>query len=163
MLAGDGSGGGLAFSVLQRGAQRQARRCRRLRGDVALGGPVAVGLVGACRTRRATASLNWDLLFVSARHYLKKTNPCDPYASPAFASFKDFPPIMVHAGSLEMLRDDASRLGDRAADAGVPVSVEIYDGMQHVFQASDVPEAKVSLQRLGQFIRTRTAARQNAA
>ena len=67
---------------------------------------------------------------------------------------------MVHAGSLEMLRDDASRLGDRAADAGVPVSVEIYDGMQHVFQANRyVPEAKVSLQRLGQFIRPRTAPR----
>ena len=35
-------------------------------------------------------------------------NPSDPYASPAFASFKDFPPIMVHAGSREILRDDAS-------------------------------------------------------
>jgi acetyl esterase/lipase len=100
---------------------------------------------------------SWELLFVSARHYLKRANPSDPYASPVFASFKDFPPIMVHAGSLEVLRDDASRLGDRAADAGVHVSVEIYDGMQHVFQANPyVPEAKVSLQRLGQFIRTRT-------
>jgi acetyl esterase/lipase len=112
---------------------------------------------------KSDVTLSWDLLFVSARHYLKRTNPCDAYASPAFASFKDFPPIMVHAGSFEMLRDDASRLGDRAADAGVPVSVEIYDSMQHLFQASDVPEAKVSLQRLGHFVRSRTAARQNAA
>ena len=41
--------------------------------------------------------------------------------------------------------------------AGVPVSVEMYDGMQHVFQASPyVPEARVSLNRLGQFIRART-------
>lgn len=70
---------------------------------------------------------------------------------------------MVHAGSAEILRDDASRLGDRAADAAIPVSIEIYDGMQHLFQARDVPEAKVSLQRLGQFVRTRTAARKNAA
>lgn len=99
---------------------------------------------------------SWELLFVSARHYLKRANPSDPYASPVFANFKDFPPIMVHAGSLEMLKDDASRLGDRAADAGVPVSVEIYDGMQHVFQANPVPEARISLQRLGQFIRART-------
>lgn len=98
-------------------------------------------------------------MFVSARHYLKKTNPSDPYASPIFASFKDFPPIMVHAGSAEILRDDASRLGDRAAEAGTPVSVEIYDGMQHVFQANPyVPEARVSLARLGQFIRNRTQA-----
>jgi acetyl esterase/lipase len=54
------------------------------------------------------------------------------------------------------LRDDASRIGDRAAEAGVPVSVEIYDGMQHLFQANPyVPEAKVSLTRFGQFIRQR--------
>ena len=92
------------------------------------------------------AALSWELLFVSARHYLKKQSPTDPYASPIFAQFRDFPPIMVHAGSNEILRDDASRIGDRAAEAGVPVSVEIYDGMQHVFQASAyVPEARVSL------------------
>jgi acetyl esterase/lipase len=63
---------------------------------------------------------------------------------------------MVHAGSAEILKDDASRIGDRAAEANVPVSVEIYDGMQHLFQANpEVQEAKVSLQRLGQFIRQR--------
>jgi hypothetical protein len=28
--------------------------------------------------------------------------------------------------------------------------------MQHVFQANPVPEARISLQRLGQFIRSRT-------
>ena len=100
-----------------------------------------------------------ELLFVLARHYLKKTSPSDPYASPVFASFKDFPPIMVHAGSYEILKDDASRIGDRAGDAGTSVSVEIYDGMQHVFQANPyVPEARVSLQRLGQFVRARTPA-----
>jgi acetyl esterase/lipase len=93
---------------------------------------------------------------MSARHYLKKQSPTDPYASPVYAPFRDFPPIMVHAGSQEILRDDASRIGDRAAEANVPVSVEIYDGMQHLFQASAyVPEAKVSLNRLGQFIRQR--------
>jgi epsilon-lactone hydrolase len=158
VLAGNGSGGGLALSVLL--AIREAglpmpAACAAMSpwADLSLGGWSVMQ-----NTRNDTA-LTWELLFVSARHYLKSTNPCDKYASPVFSSFKDFPPIMVHAGSLEMLRDDASRIGDRAADAGVPVSVEIYDGMQHVFQAnSHVPEARVSLQRLGQFIRSRTPA-----
>jgi acetyl esterase/lipase len=101
--------------------------------------------------------LSWDLLFVSARNYLNGANPADPYASPVFGSMRDFPPIMVHAGSREILRDDASRLGELAAAANVPVSVEVYDGMQHMFQASgSSSEAKVSLNRLGQFIRART-------
>jgi acetyl esterase/lipase len=58
------------------------------------------------------------------------------------------------------LRDDASRLGELAATANVPVSVEIYDGMPHLFQSSpSASEAKVSLTRLGQFIRARTVER----
>ena len=163
ILAGDGSGGGLAFAVLH--AARNANLPMPA-GCVAMSPWADLSLSGWSVLQNAKTDnvLNWELLFVSARHYLKKTNPSDPYASPAFASFKDFPPIMVHAGSLEMLRDDASRIGDRAADAGVPVSVEIYDGMQHLFQANrHVPEAKVSLARLGQFIRTRTNVQANAA
>ncbi|MEJ0028490.1 MAG: alpha/beta hydrolase [Rhizomicrobium sp.] len=163
ILAGDGSGGGLAFAVLH--AARNANLPMPA-GCVAMSPWADLSLSGWSVLQNAKSDnvLNWELLFVSARHYLKKTNPSDPYASPAFANFKDFPPVMVHSGSLEMLRDDASRIGDRAADAGVPVSVEIYDGMQHLFQASrHVPEAKVSLQRLGQFIRSRTSVQANAA
>jgi acetyl esterase/lipase len=163
VLAGDGSGGGLAFAVLH--AARNANL--PMPAACAVMSPWAdLSLSGwsILQNARNDNALNWELLFVSARHYLKKTNPSDPYASPVFASFKDFPPLMVHAGSQEMLRDDASRIGDRAADANVPVSVEIYDGMQHLFQANrHVPEAKVSLQRLGQFIRARTGMQQNAA
>jgi len=67
----------------------------------------------------------------------------------------------VHAGAAEILRDDASKLGDRAADAATAVSVEIYDGMGHLFQADTRSnEARVSLARLGQFIRSKAAARQ---
>ncbi len=160
VLAGNGSGGGLAFAVLL--AIRNAGLAMPA-GCLAMSPWADMTLSGwsVMQNGRTDTALSWELLFVSARHYLKKAPPADPYASPVFANFKDFPPIMVHAGSLEMLRDDASRLGDRAAEAGVPVSVEIYDGMQHVFQAnSHVPEARVSLQRLGQFVRQRTAARE---
>jgi len=157
VLAGNGSGGGLAFSVLL--AIRNAGLPMPA-GCLAMSPWADLTLSGwsVMQNVRNDTALSWELLFVSARHYLKKSPASDPYASPIFAGFKDFPPIMVHAGSLEMLRDDASRIGDRAAEAGVPVSVEIYDGMQHVFQAnSHVPEARVSLQRLGQFVRQKTS------
>lgn len=156
VVAGDGSGGGLAFAVML--AARNAglampAACVALSpwADLSLSGWSVLSNAGQ------DTALNWELLFLSARHYLRKANPCDPYASPAYASFRDFPPVMVHAGSVEILKDDASRLGDRAAEAGTQVSVEIYDGMQHIFQANPyVPEGRVSLQRLGQFVRTRT-------
>ncbi len=156
VLAGDGAGGGLVFGCLlaiRNAGLPMPAAC------AALSPWVDLSLSGWSTLRNAKndATLSWELLFVSARHYLKKISPADPYASPVFAGFHDFPPIMVHAGSLEILRDDASRIGERAAEAGVPVSVEIYDGMQHIFQASPyVPEARVSLNRIGQFIRART-------
>jgi acetyl esterase/lipase len=163
VFAGDGSGGGLAFAVLH--AARNANL--PMPAACAVMSPWAdLSLSGwsVLQNAKSDNALSWELLFLSARHYLKKNNPCDPYASPVFASFKDFPPLMVHAGSQEMLRDDSSRIGDRAADANIPVSVEIYDGMQHLFQANrHVPEAKVSLQRLGQFIRARASVQQTAA
>lgn len=158
VLAGDDAGGGLAFACLL--AIRNAG-LPMPSGCVAMSPWADLSLSGWSMLTNAKndAALSWELLFLSARHYLKKQSPADPYASPVYASFRDFPPIMVHAGSLEILKDDASRIGDKAAEAGVPVSVEIYDGMQHVFQASAyVPEARVSLQRLGQFIRSRAGA-----
>ncbi len=158
VLAGDGAGGGLAFS------------CALAIRNAGLAMPAAIAAMSPwadlslsgwsmLENARSDVALNWELLFVSARHYLKRQSPADPYASPVYASFHDFPPVMVHAGSAEILRDDASRIGDRAAEAGIPVSVEIYDGMQHVFQASPyVPEARISLGRLGAFIKAKTQA-----
>lgn len=156
VLAGCGSGGGLALSVLL--AIRNAGL--PMPAAAAVMSPwTDLSLSGWSMLKNAhhDSVLSWDMLFVAARTYLKQAAPSDPYASPVYAGFKGLPPLMVHAGSQEILRDDASRLGDKAAGAGVPVSVEIYDGMQHLFQANPyVPEAKVSLQRLGQFIRSRT-------
>jgi acetyl esterase/lipase len=158
ILAGDGSGGGLAFAV-----------CLAIRNA---GLPMPAGIVAMSpwadlslsgwsllQNQKSDSALQWEILFQCARHYLRKANPCDAYASPAFANLKEFPPIMVHAGALEILRDDASKLGDRVADAATPVSVEIYDGMGHLFQADGRGnEAKVSMARLGQFIRTKAGA-----
>ena len=158
ILAGDEAGGGLAFSVAL--AIRNAGLAMP-GGILALSPWADLSLSGLSmlQNRKFDRLLDWETLFVSARHYLRKSNPCDAYASPTYATFAGFPPIMVHAGSSEILRDDASKLGDRAAAANVPVSVEIYDGMGHLFQCDGTrSEAKVSLSRLAQFIRAKSAA-----
>jgi acetyl esterase/lipase len=158
VLAGDGAGGGLAFAVALavRNAGLPLPAC------IAAMSPWAdLSLSGwsLLQNQQQDSALSWEILFQCARHYLRKSMPLEAYASPALADFKDFPPIMVHAGALEVLRDDASKLGDRAAEAGIPVSVEIYDGMGHLFQADPrAREAKVSLSRLGQFIRAKARA-----
>jgi monoterpene epsilon-lactone hydrolase len=158
ILAGDEAGGGLTFAVAL--AVRNAG-LDMPGGLVALSPWADLSLSGLSmlNNRKSDPALNWETLFLCARHYLRKSNPCDGYASPAYASLTGFPPVMVHAGSSEILRDDASKLGDRAAEANVAVSVEIYDGMGHLFQTdASRSEAKVSLSRLAQFIRVRSSA-----
>jgi epsilon-lactone hydrolase len=153
-LAGNGAGGGLAFSTAM--AIRNAKMAMPA-AVVAMSPWADLTLSGwsVMLNARRDQVLSWDLLFMSARHYLKNANPADPYSSPVFGNMRGFPPIMVHAGSLEILRDDAGRLGELAAAAHVPVSIEVYDGMPHLFQATGLKEATVSLGRLGQFIRAR--------
>jgi monoterpene epsilon-lactone hydrolase len=158
ILAGDEAGGGLAFAVAL--AVRNAG-LELPGGLVALSPWADLSLSGLSmlNNRKLDPALDWETLFLSARRYLRKSNPCDAYASPAYAAFTAFPPVMVHAGANEILRDDASKLGDRAAEANVPVSVEIYDGMGHLFQMDGGRnEAKVSLSRLAQFIRAKSSA-----
>lgn len=156
VLAGDGSGGGLAFATLlaiRNGGFPMPAACMAMSpwADLTLTG------WSILENARKDALINWELLFLSARHYVQKGNPADMYASPIFGNFRDLPPIMVHAGSQEILRDDASKLGELADSADIPVSVEIYDGMQHLFQAyGESSAAEVSLSRMGQFVRART-------
>jgi epsilon-lactone hydrolase len=158
ILAGDEAGGGLAFAVAL--AVRNAGL--ELPGGIVALSPwadLSLSGVSMLNNRKADTALDWELLFLCARQYLRKSNPCDAYASPAYAALTSFPPVMVHAGANEILRDDASKLGDRAAEANVAVSVEIYDGMGHMFQTdAGRNEAKVSLSRLAQFIRARSSA-----
>jgi acetyl esterase/lipase len=158
ILAGDEAGGGLAFAVTL--AVRNAG-LEMPGGVVALSPWADLSLSGLSmlNNRKSDTVLDWETLFLCARHYLRKSNPCDAYASPAYAALTGFPPVMVHAGANEILRDDASKLGDRAAEANVAVSVEIYDGMGHLFQTDGGRnEAKVSLSRLAQFIRAKSSA-----
>ena len=157
VLVGDEAGGGLAFAVAL--AVRNAGL--EMPGGIAALSPwadLSLSGLSVLANRKADTVLDWEMLFLAARNYLRKSNPCDAYASPAYASLAGFPPVMVHAGANEILRDDASKLGDRAADAQVPVSVEIYDSMGHLFQMEQGRnEAKVSLSRLAQFVRARSA------
>jgi acetyl esterase/lipase len=156
ILIGDEAGGGLAFAVAL--AIRNAG-LEMPGGVVGLSPWADLSLSGMSllANRKADGVLDWDTLFIAARNYLRKSNPCDAYASPAWSSFKSFPPVMVHAGANEILRDDASKIGDRCAEAQVAVSVEIYDGMGHLFQMEPARnEAKVSLSRLAQFVRAKS-------
>ena len=55
-----------------------------------------------------------------------------------------------------LLKDDALRTAKLAEDAGVDVSIEVWDNMFHVFQSLPMSQSEASIARLGSFIRSRT-------
>ncbi len=80
----------------------------------------------------------------------------DPYISPLFGDATGLPPLLIHVGEIETLRDDAVRFATLAAAAGVDCTVKVFPEMVHVFQvfAGIVPEADAALDEIAEFLRT---------
>ena len=70
-----------------------------------------------------------------ARLYANKESLKNPYISPVYADLHNLPPILIQAGGIEVLLDESILLAERAKEAGVDVTIEIYGGMTHVFQS----------------------------
>ena len=64
------------------------------------------------------------------------------------------PPLIIQAGTHEVLLDDAIRLARQAATADVQVTLDITPGVPHVFQAyyPILDEAAAALDRAGQLL-----------
>ncbi|PLS07175.1 alpha/beta hydrolase [Neobacillus cucumis] len=91
----------------------------------------------------------------AARIYAGTESLDHPLISPVFADLSGLPPLMIQAGNHEILQSDALSLAAKAKDAGVDVSLKVWDGMWHVWQISGdiLPEAKKATREIGQFIR----------
>jgi acetyl esterase/lipase len=89
------------------------------------------------------------------RSYVGDNDPRNPLISPVFGDWRGLPPLLVHAGEDELLRDDALRMGELAKAAGVDVRVEIYPRMWHVWQIfPELPQARQSLDDIAQFLKS---------
>jgi monoterpene epsilon-lactone hydrolase len=79
--------------------------------------------------------------------------------SPIFADLSGLPPLIIQAGTHEVLLDDAIRLARQAAAADVEVTLDITPGVPHVFQAyyPILDEAAAALDRAGQLLSARLA------
>jgi len=86
--------------------------------------------------------------------YVGQNDPHDPLISPVFGNWHSLPPVLVHAGEDEILRDDAVRISDLAKAAGVDVQLEIYPRMWHVWQLYlKLPQTIQSLDHITRFLR----------
>jgi acetyl esterase/lipase len=66
--------------------------------------------------------------------YTKESNFTNPYVSPVFGDYSNFPDLLIQAGSYEFLLDDAKAVAMEAKAKGVNVTYSVYEEMSHVFQ-----------------------------
>jgi acetyl esterase/lipase len=95
-------------------------------------------------------------LRVRAHDYLAGTDPALPTASPLRASLQGLPPVLIQAGSHEVLLDDSVRFAGHASAAHVAVTLEVTPGVPHVFQGffDGLDEGSAALDRVGRFLRS---------
>ena len=99
-----------------------------------------------------------EMLEGMAAAYLGDRSRTTPLASPYYADLRGLPPLLVQVGTAEVLLDDSLRLADLAKEAGVDVTLEVWDDMPHVWQAfvSFLPEAREALEHCGEFVQKHT-------
>ena len=86
--------------------------------------------------------------------YTAGQDPALGLISPIFADLSGLPPLIIQAGTHEVLLDDAVRLARQAATADVQVTLDITPQVPHVFQAyyPILDEAAAALDRAGQLL-----------
>jgi acetyl esterase/lipase len=79
----------------------------------------------------------------------------NPYISPVFGNFKNFPPLKIVADRKESLADDASNLEKIAKEAGGDVQLQLWDDTFHAFATTGkgTPESAQVLEETVEFIR----------
>lgn len=89
----------------------------------------------------------------AASRFFTKEDEKQPYASPIRGSFQGFPPVMVHVGTEEVLFDDSMELKRLCEEAGVDITVRVWEGMFHSFCIFSLPETEEAMKEIGAFLR----------
>ncbi len=152
-VAGDSAGGGLALALML--ALRDAHHAMPAAG-VLFSPWTDLAATGASIKTNAKREAMFDVdnSQDGAAFYLGGRDPCTPGISPLYADLHGLPPLLIHVGDREVLRDDATRVAAKARAAGVSVEERVWPVVPHVWQmALFVPEARESLARAAAFVK----------
>jgi acetyl esterase/lipase len=152
IVAGDSAGGTLTLTLLVQ-LRDQGRPLPAL--AVCLSPATDLTMSGESWTSNRAKDIMLDPrnIRTSVEIYLRNADPLSPLASPLYADMQGFPPLLIQVGSDEVLLSDCTRFAKQAEKAGVSVTLEVWQGMQHVWQfaASFLPEGRQAINHIGQF------------
>ena len=152
-IAGDSAGGGLALAL--------ALAIR----DAELPAPASLVLVSPwldlrCDSPSMTKNAKIDPMLSPdwsrqcAAAYLAGRDPEDPACSPLYASHAGLPPVLIQTGTDEIIVDDSMRFAERGRQAGVDVTLQVFEGLWHEFQihAGLLREANQAIKQIANFL-----------
>jgi epsilon-lactone hydrolase len=163
-FAGESAGGGLAIATLLNARDHglplpAAAYVMSPYADLTLAGTTM-------ETKRdADPLLSREALQARVTDYTSGQDAALALISPVFADLSGLPPLIIQAGTHEVLLDDALRLAQQAATADVEVTLDITPRVPHVFQAyyPILDEAAAALDRAGQFLSAHLAGAERAS
>jgi acetyl esterase/lipase len=158
-FAGESAGGGLAIATLIKARDRGLP----LPAAALVMSPYAdLTLAGTTMETRSAVDplLSREALQARVPDYTAGEDAALGLISPVFADLSGLPPLIIQAGTHEVLLDDAIRLAQQAAAADVEVTLDITPGVPHVFQAYSaiLDEGGAALDRAGHFLSAHLAA-----
>ena len=153
-IAGDSAGGGLALATLL--TLRDA-------GDALPAAAVLFSpwtdLAGTGETLRTNtdrdAMFHGEGMERAVAPYLAGADPRNPLASPLYAELHGLPPLLIHAGTYEVLLDDSRRLAERARAAGTTTELQTWPVVPHVWQLFRMPESAQSMDAAAAFLKAK--------
>lgn len=154
ILAGDSAGGGLCMSLYM---YLRDHKIELPKAIIAMSPWTDLSASGRSYEENYTK----DVLFGNTKESMIYNNPYpgnedihNPYISPLFGSFKEFPPMLIQVGSQEMLLSDSTSVAEKARFMGVDAHLTVYEGMFHVFQMCYhmIPESKMAWDEVHKFI-----------
>jgi monoterpene epsilon-lactone hydrolase len=154
VVAGDSAGGGLALALLL--ALRDAGEALPAAG-IGLSPWTDLNLsITALRRVAREESLLLDALQMRTWGplYAHKTALTHPLLSPAQADLHGLPPLLIQVSTAEVLYDDVVRFTHKARAAGVPVTLQPFEGLVHWWHLfwRVVPEARQALDQVAGFL-----------
>jgi epsilon-lactone hydrolase len=163
VFAGESAGGGLAIATL---VNARDHGLPRPAAAFVMSPYADLTLAGATMETKRDADPLLSARALRARviDYTAGHDAAAGLISPIFADLAGLPPLVIQAGTHEVLLDDAIRLARQAATADVQVTLDITAGVPHVFQAYHpiLDEASAALDRAGQLLSAHLASAERA-
>ncbi len=153
-IAGDSAGGGLVVAALV--AIRDAGLPQPACGW-AISPWVDMEAIGASMTEKAgeDPTVQKEGIAFMASSYLNGADPRDPLAAPLYADLTGIAPLLIQVGAAETLLDDSIRLAGVAGAAHVPVTLEVWPEMIHVWHVyhPQLAAGRRAIDRGGAFVK----------